>query len=141
MPCMFLLAAEEVLVALRPAVGPYAATLLFLRVGLKGGQGRRKMADEFTKQLRKQFALDIVLEQPAFVAAVYENERDYAADLIEELTNRNSELEAAINDWHYAIVDWEGCDFIERISNPTYRKVIEDVVNAYAALEGEKKDV
>ena len=61
-------------------------------------------------------------------------------DRIDELTSRNKELESAINDWHYAIVDWEGCDFIERISNPTYRKVIEDVVNARAAL-GEKKDV
>lgn len=35
---MFRLAAEEVLVVLRPAAGPYAATLLFLRVGLKAGR-------------------------------------------------------------------------------------------------------
>lgn len=60
--------------------------------------------------------------------------------LVDALNKRNSELEAAINDWHYTIVDWEGCDFIERISNPTHRKVIEDVVNAHATFGGEKKD-
>ena len=35
---MFLLAAAAVLVVFKPAAGPYAATLLSLRVGLKGGR-------------------------------------------------------------------------------------------------------
>lgn len=59
-------------------------------------------------------------------------------DRIEAQDKRIGELEAAINDWHYAIVDWEGCDFVDRMSNPAYRKIIEDVVNAHVALREKK---
>jgi hypothetical protein len=87
------------------------------------------MTDDFPNQLRKQFSIDRVLENPGFVAAVYVNERDHAADIIEDQQKRIEQLEAALRD----IYDkWENgvgiCDVIDAM----------DV--ARAALEG-KKDV
>jgi len=52
--------------------------------------------DNFPNQLRKQFSIDRVLENPGFVAAVYVNERDHAADIIEDQQKRIEELEAAL---------------------------------------------
>jgi hypothetical protein len=48
-----------------------------------------------------------------------------AADYIEA-------LETAISEWGYAIVDWEGIDFVDRIENKNARYLIEEVL--------EKKD-
>lgn len=56
----------------------------------------KKMTDDFPNQLRKQFSIDRVLENPGFVAAVYVNERDHAADIIEDQQKRIEELEAAL---------------------------------------------
>jgi len=62
--------------------------------------------DDFPNQLREQFSIDRILENPAFVAAVYVNERDHAADIIEDQQKRiekfRSALEkiAAIEDEH-----------------------------------------
>jgi hypothetical protein len=55
-----------------------------------------------------------------------------AAEKMVEAANRIEQLEAAINDWCDAIVDWEGIDFVERIENEGSRKLIETVL--------EKKD-
>jgi hypothetical protein len=54
------------------------------------------MDDNFPNQLRKQFSIDRVLENPGFVAAVYVNERDHAADIIEDQQKRIEQLEAAL---------------------------------------------
>jgi hypothetical protein len=43
-----------------------------------------------------------------------------AADYIEA-------LETAIDDWSYAIVEWEGVDFVDRIENEASKKLIEEV--------------
>ena len=44
-----------------------------------------------------------------------------AADYIEA-------LKAAIIEWGYTIVDWEGIDFTDRIINRDKRKLIEDIL-------------
>jgi hypothetical protein len=36
-------------------------------------------------------------------------------------------LETAIDDWSYAIVEWEGVDFVDRIENRASRNVIKEV--------------
>jgi hypothetical protein len=54
------------------------------------------MDDNFPNQLRKQFSIDRVLENPGFVAAVYVNERDHAADIIEDQQKRIEQLELAL---------------------------------------------
>jgi hypothetical protein len=52
--------------------------------------------DDFPNQLRKQFSIDRVLQNPGFVAALYVNERDHAADIIEDQQKRIEELEEAL---------------------------------------------
>lgn len=56
------------------------------------------MSDDFPNQLRKQFSIDRVLENPGFVAAVYVNERDHVADIIEDQQKRIEELELALRE-------------------------------------------
>jgi len=56
--------------------------------------------DDFPNQLRKQFSIDRILENPAFVAAVYVNERDHAADIIEDQQKRIEQLEEALLKMH-----------------------------------------
>jgi hypothetical protein len=87
------------------------------------------MSDDFPNQLRKQFPIDRVYETPDFVMAVYVNERDHAADIIEDQQKRIEKLEAALLN----IYDkWENgvgiCDVI-------------DAMDAARAALGEKKDV
>jgi hypothetical protein len=54
------------------------------------------MTDDFPNQLRKQFPIDRVYETPDFVMALYVNERDHAADIIEDQQKRIEQLEAAL---------------------------------------------
>jgi hypothetical protein len=87
------------------------------------------MSDDFPNQLRRQFPIDRVYETPDFVMAVYVNERDHAADIIEDQQKRIEKLEAALLN----IYDkWENgvgiCDVI-------------DAMDAARAALGEKKDV
>jgi ABC-type Fe3+-hydroxamate transport system substrate-binding protein len=99
------------------------------------------MTDDFPNQLRKQFSIDRVLENPGFVAAVYVNERDHAADIIEDQQKRIEELEAALLDeitkayvrggkWAFA----NGASFAEYLD-----KAANDYADSRSAL-GEKKD-
>jgi len=97
--------------------------------------------DDFPNQLRKQFSIDRILENPAFVAAVYVNERDHAADIIEDQQKRIEELEEALR---------LGVDMREK-QKAYFKRRFQDVlldckkaerdfdVSALAAL-GEKKD-
>ena len=50
------------------------------------------MTDDFPNQLRKQFSMDRVYETPDFVMALYVNERDHAADIIEDQQKRIEQL-------------------------------------------------
>jgi hypothetical protein len=43
------------------------------------------MTDDLVKRLRSQFSIDQVRDNPTFVASTYEEERDEAADRIEQL--------------------------------------------------------
>jgi len=82
------------------------------------------MSDDFPNQLRKQFPIDRVYETPDFVMALYVNERDHAADIIENQKKRIEQLEAALR----SIAANTCCD-----------KCQEAALVARAAL-GEKKD-
>jgi len=52
-----------------------------------------KMTDNFPNQLRRQFPIDMVLQNPGLVMALYVNERDHAADIIEDQQKRIEKLE------------------------------------------------
>jgi hypothetical protein len=101
------------------------------------------MDDNFPNQLRKQFSIDRVLENPGFVAAVYVNERDHAADIIEEQQKRIESLEAALRE------SYKFEETLMRISHlADQHPVFDDALKAYtrcasiarAALAVEKKD-
>jgi ABC-type Fe3+-hydroxamate transport system substrate-binding protein len=97
--------------------------------------------DDFPNQLRRQFPIDMVLQTPGLVMALYVNERDHAADIIEDQQKRIEQLEAALLDeitkayvrggkWAFA----NGASFAEYLD-----KAANDYADARAAL-GEKKD-
>ena len=48
-----------------------------------------------------------------------------------EAADRIEEMQRAIVEWQFAIVDWEGIDFVDRIEDEKSRKIIEDILEAY----------
>jgi len=99
------------------------------------------MTDDFPNQLRRQFPIEMVLQTPGLVMALYVNERDHAADIIEDQQKRIEQLEAALR---------LGVDMREK-QKAYFKRRFQDVlldckkaerdfdVSALAAL-GEKKD-
>jgi hypothetical protein len=82
--------------------------------------------DDFPDQLRKVFTLDIVIEAPAYVAAIYENERDHAADIIEEQLKRIEQLEKRLKNFLTLPMYNKGCGCGFCISVDAARAVIGD---------------
>jgi hypothetical protein len=99
------------------------------------------MTDDFPNQLRKQFSIDRVLENPGFVAAVYVNERDHAADIIEDQQKRIEQLEAALREISH-IHDGNPSAAMAGMPDIDYARFVLGEARrvARAALEG-KKDV
>jgi len=58
--------------------------------------------------------------------------QDCGADgVIFRAIHRIEEMQRAIVEWQFAIVDWEGIDFVDRIEDEKSRKIIEDILEAY----------
>ena len=81
------------------------------------------MTNDLVKRLRSQFSIDQVRDNPTFVASTYEEERDEAADRIEQ-------LEAALR----LMLDND-----RNLHRPLEELFAEFCIEARAAL-GEKKD-
>jgi len=89
------------------------------------------MTDDFPNQLRKQFSMDRVYETPDFVMALYVNERDHAADIIENQQKRIEQLEADIGALKAAF----------RVNMLRANASHEEIDAVIRAALGEKKDV
>jgi hypothetical protein len=62
------------------------------------------MDNDFPNQLRRQFPIEMVLQNPGLVMALYESERDHAADIIDKL---RASL-AHISKWHQTSAETPG---------------------------------
>jgi hypothetical protein len=92
------------------------------------------MSDDLVKRLRSQFSIEQVRDNPTFVASTYEEERDDAADRIEQLEEALEKARSiAKNGWITA-----NCG---TIGDADYgAELCEYIADQIAAL-GEKKDV